>query len=76
MPPPPVASVAAVEQLCESVHKRTQCTHLFMTPFLMTNRRRKKMLKATDLKFFVKAECQVWDSSNHEPLGLFIYLPL
>jgi hypothetical protein len=34
------------------------------------------MLKATDLKFFLKAECQVWESSNHEPLGLFIYLPL
>jgi hypothetical protein len=34
------------------------------------------MLKATDLKFFLKAECQVWESSNHEPLGFFIYLPL
>jgi hypothetical protein len=34
------------------------------------------MLKATDLKFFLKAECQVWEPSNHEPLGFFIYLPL
>jgi hypothetical protein len=34
------------------------------------------MLKATDLKFFLNAECQVWDFSNHEPLGFFIYLPL
>jgi hypothetical protein len=49
---------------------------LFMTPFLMTYRWRKQMLNATDLKFFLKAEFQVWDSSNHEPLGFFIYLPL
>jgi hypothetical protein len=34
------------------------------------------MLKATDLKFFLKAECQVWESYNHELLGIFIYLPL
>jgi hypothetical protein len=34
------------------------------------------MLKATDLKFFLKSECHIWDSSNHEPFGLFMYLPL
>jgi hypothetical protein len=34
------------------------------------------MLKATDLKSVLKAECQVWESSNHGPLGFFIYLPL
>jgi hypothetical protein len=34
------------------------------------------MLKATDLKFFFMGEWQVWEPSNHEPLGLFIYLPL
>jgi hypothetical protein len=74
--PPAAAADAAVEQFCKAVHKRPQCTHLFMTPFLMTNRRRKQMLKATDLKFFLKADCQVRDSSNHAPLGLFINLPL
>jgi hypothetical protein len=75
-PPPPAAADAAVEQLCEAVHKRPQGTHLSRTPFLMNNRWRKQMLKATDLKFFLKAECQVWDYSNHEPLGFFVYLPL
>jgi hypothetical protein len=74
---PPLAALdAAVEQLCEAVHKRPQCTHLFMTPFLMTDRWRKQMLKATDLKLCLKAECQVRDSSNREPPGFFIYLPL
>jgi hypothetical protein len=34
------------------------------------------MLKATDLKFFLNLECQVWEYSNHEPLGFFIYWPL
>jgi hypothetical protein len=51
--PPPAAADAAVEQLCEAVHKRPQCTHVFIAPFLMTNRWRKKMLKATDLKLFL-----------------------
>jgi hypothetical protein len=74
--PPPAATDAAVEQLCEAVHKRPQCTHVFIAPFLMTNRWRKQMLKATDLNFFLKPECHIWDSSNHEPLGFFIYLPL
>jgi hypothetical protein len=55
MLPAPLEAYAAVEQLCEAVHKRPKCTHLFMTPFLMTNRWRKQMLKATDLKLFVKA---------------------
>jgi hypothetical protein len=49
---------------------------LFMTPFFMTTRWRKQVLKATDLKFFLKAECQVWVPSHHELLGFFIYLPL
>jgi hypothetical protein len=71
--PPLLAVDAAVEQLREAVHKRPQCTHIFMTPFLITNRWRKQMSKATDLKSFLKAECKVWDSSNHEPLGFFIY---
>jgi hypothetical protein len=74
--PPPAAANAVIEQLCEAVHKRPQCTHLFMTPSLMTNRWRKQMLKVTDLKFSLKAECQVRDSSNHEPLKFFMYLPL
>jgi hypothetical protein len=34
------------------------------------------MLKATDLKFFLKSECHICDSSYHEPIGLFVYLPL
>jgi hypothetical protein len=31
--PPPAAADAAVEQLCETVHKRPQCANLFMTSF-------------------------------------------
>jgi hypothetical protein len=50
-------------------------TH-FHDTFLMTNRWRKQLLKATDFKLFLKSKCQVWDSSNHDPLGLFVYFPL
>jgi hypothetical protein len=52
--PPPAVVDVAVEKLCEAVHTRPQCTHVFIAPFLMTNRWRKQMLKATDLKFFLK----------------------
>jgi hypothetical protein len=48
--PPPAVADAAVDKICEAVHNRPQCTHLFMT-----NWWQKKMLKATDLKFFLKA---------------------
>jgi hypothetical protein len=63
---------AVVDQLYEAVHKRPQCTHLFIAPFLMKNCLHNQMLKATDLKFILKLECHIWDSSNHKPLGFFI----
>jgi hypothetical protein len=70
--PAPAAADAAVEAL----HKRPHCYHVFAIPFLMTNRWRKTLLKAVDVYFVLKPVCEIWDNSQHEPLGIFISLPL
>jgi hypothetical protein len=42
----------------------------------MTNRWRKQLLKATDVNFVLKSGSEIWSFSQHEPLGIFISLPL
>jgi hypothetical protein len=42
----------------------------------MTNRWLKQLLKATDINFVVKPCTESWGASQHEPLGVFIYLSL
>jgi hypothetical protein len=74
--PAPAAADAAIVQFCEALHKRPHCYHVFSIPFLMTNRWRKTLLKAVDVYFFLKPVCEIWDNSQHEPLGIFISLPL
>jgi hypothetical protein len=34
------------------------------------------LVKAVDVYFVLKPVCAVWDHSQHEPLGIFISLPL
>jgi hypothetical protein len=42
----------------------------------MTNRWRKTLFKAVDVHFVLKPLCEIWDNSQHEPLGILISLPL
>jgi hypothetical protein len=74
--PAPAAVDAAIDQFCEALHKIPHCYHVFAIPFLMTNRWRKTLLKAVDVYFVLKPVCEIWDNSQHEPLGIFISLPL
>jgi hypothetical protein len=74
--PAPAAEDAAIDQFCEALHKRPHCSHVFAVPLLMTNRWRKTLLKAVDVYFVLKPGCAVWDHSQHEPLGIFVSLPL
>jgi hypothetical protein len=74
--PAPVAADAAIDQFCEALHKRPHCYHVFAIPFLMTNRWRKTLLKAVNVYFVLKPVCEIWDNSQHEPLGVFIFLRL
>jgi hypothetical protein len=34
--PPPAATAAAVDRLCDAVHKRPCCSHVFVCPLIMT----------------------------------------
>jgi hypothetical protein len=72
----PVAADAAIYQFCEALHERPHCSHVFAVPLLMTNRWRKMLLKAVDIYLVLKPVCVIWDHSQHEPLGMYIYLPL
>jgi hypothetical protein len=42
----------------------------------MMNRWRKTLLKAVDVYFVLKPVCDICDNSQHDPLGIFISLPL
>jgi hypothetical protein len=71
-----VAADAAIYQLCDALQKRPNCFHVLSIPLLMTNILRKKLLKAVTVYFVLKADSMIWDNSQHEPLGIFISLPL
>jgi hypothetical protein len=73
--PPPVAAAAAVEQLCDVVHKRPCCRHVFVCPLIMTYLWRKQLLKACAFRFTMKSVIDIWHYTEHEPLGFFIVPP-
>jgi hypothetical protein len=72
----PATADVAIDQFCDALHKRPDCFHVLAIPLLMTNRWRKHLLKATDVYFVSKAESMIWNNSQHDPLGIFISLPL
>jgi hypothetical protein len=74
--PAPAAADAAIDQFCDVLHKRPNCVHVFAISLLMMNIWRKQLLKATDVYFVSKAESMIWNNSQHEPLFIFISLPL
>jgi hypothetical protein len=74
--PAPATADAAINQCCEALHKMPYCYHVFAMSLIMTNIWRKTVLKAVDVYFMLKPVCAIWDHSQHEPLGIFIYLPL
>jgi hypothetical protein len=74
--PAPAAADAAIDKFGEALHKRPHCSHVFAVPLIMTNRWRKTLFKAVDVYFVLKPVCAIWDHSQHEPLSIFISLPL
>jgi hypothetical protein len=73
--PPPAAAAAAVEQLCDAVHKRPCCRHVFVCPLIIAYLWRKQLLKACAFSFTMKSVCDIWPYTEHEPLGFFIVPP-
>jgi hypothetical protein len=74
--PPPAAADAALKQLYRTQLKCPHNTsHIFIAPWLMTLRWRKKLLKACTFYFYVPACFDIWDKSQHEPLMIAVCLP-
>jgi hypothetical protein len=45
-------------------------------PLLMTNRWKTPLLKTVGVYFGLKPVCEIWENSQHDPLGICISLPL
>ena len=74
--PAPAAAEAVVEQLGKAQHKRPHACHIVIVPRLLTGRWRKDLMKRADLVLTVPCGVSVWDANQHEPLLMFICLPL
>jgi hypothetical protein len=74
--PPPAAADVVGELLGEAKHKRPYCTHLVVVPRLMTGRWRRTLAKESDFWIEIPAGTEFWPSEMHEPLTLFVSLPL
>jgi hypothetical protein len=72
----PAAAAAAVDQLCDAVHKRPCCSHVFVCLLIMTYLWINQLLKACAFRFTMKSVCDIWPYTEHESLGFFIVLPL
>jgi hypothetical protein len=73
--PPPAAADVVVEQLGKARHKRPSLFHLVVVPRLMTGYWRRHLTREADCYFRVNRS-SVWPATLHEPLLIFVCLPL
>ena len=74
---PPAAGDVVAEELGRAIHKRPGNYHLVVIPRLMKNRWYRKLHRESTFVFEIPVEEDgIWDKSNHEPLILFVSLPL
>ena len=74
---PPAAGEVVAEELGRAIHKRSQNTHIVLIPRLMANRWWKKLRRETTFLFVVPVgTAEVWGEKMHEPLFMFVSLPL
>jgi hypothetical protein len=74
--PAPAAAEAASEQMARVIHKYPLSCHLFVCPRLMTSCWRRRVGKLADFKFELGPGSKVWGLARHEPLLIFVCLPL
>jgi hypothetical protein len=74
--PAPAAADAAAEQMAKRIHQHPDSCHIFVAPRLMTARWRRKVGKLSDLDFEIGPGSSVWPKARHEPLLIFVCLPL
>ena len=73
--PPPGAASTAIEELRKARIKRTESTHMFLCPRLLTPEWLKQLHKASDIVLTIPPNCPIWPSSMHEPLIFGLMLP-
>jgi hypothetical protein len=74
--PAPAAADVAGEQMAKAIHKHPYSCHLFVAPRLMTARWRRRVAKLADFKFTLGPGFEHWKKQRHEPLLIFVCLPL
>ncbi|KAL7530331.1 hypothetical protein ACHAXR_005038 [Thalassiosira sp. AJA248-18] len=74
--PPPAAMETVVELFNEDRLAHPKIPHVFAIPRLMTHLWRKHIRKDADLAFEVAPGAPFWPKTMHEPLILFVILPI
>jgi hypothetical protein len=74
--PAPAAADVAGEQMARAIHKHPYSCHMFVAPRLMTARWRRRVAKLADFRFTLDAGFEHWKKGRHEPLLIFVCLPL
>ena len=74
--PAPAAADVAGEQMARAVHKHPYSFHMFVVPRLMTARWRRRVKKMADFKISLEPGFEEWAKGRHEPLLIFVCLPL
>jgi hypothetical protein len=74
--PAPAAADVAGEQMARAIHKHPYSCHMFVAPRLMTARWRRRVAKLSDFRFELDAGFDHWGKARHEPLLIFVCLPL
>jgi hypothetical protein len=74
--PAPAAADVAGEQMARAVHKHPYSCHMFVAPRLMTARWRRRVGRMADFKMTLDAGFKHWGTARHEPLLIFVCLPL
>jgi hypothetical protein len=74
--PAPASAEVAAEQMGRAIHKHPSSFHLFIAPRLMTSRWRRRVSKLADFSMELGPGSSVWGKARHEPLLIFVCLPL
>jgi hypothetical protein len=70
------AADVAAEQMARRIHQHPGSCHVFVAPRLMTARWRRRVGKLSDFHLEIGAGSSIWTRAQHEPLLIFVCLPL
>jgi hypothetical protein len=74
--PAPATAKVASELMARMIHKYPNTCHLFVCPRLMTAKWRRRVGRLADFKLELGAGSNIWTKARHEPLLIYLCLPL